>query len=56
MAREWLVDSTQIHESGEEEYFVDNIQINEDQPAAAPAGTVNPFTLGAINLLYGKVG
>ncbi|KKN09819.1 hypothetical protein LCGC14_1042920 [marine sediment metagenome] len=36
--REWLVDNTQVYESGEEEYFVNGVQINEDQAAAPAAG------------------
>ncbi len=36
--REWLVDNTQVYESGEEEYFVNGAQINEDQAAAPPTG------------------
>ena len=43
MARQWYVESQQIYEDGTEEYFVEAVQINEDQ-AAAPAGRTTKNT------------
>lgn len=40
--RQWLIDACQIYEEGEEEYFVDGVQFNEDQAAVTPVAN-NPW-------------
>ena len=54
---EWTVDGVLVHETTEQEWAVDGVQVVETTAAAPPAGgTVNPFSLGAVNLLAGKIG
>ena len=33
--RQWFNEGVQVHEEGEEEYFVEGLQLCEDQPAPA---------------------
>ena len=35
--RQWFVDGIQVYETGEEEYFVGEVQLCEDQGEAPPA-------------------
>ncbi len=39
--RQWFAEGVQVFETGEEEYFVEGVQLNEDQAAAPPAGTTS---------------
>lgn len=38
MARQWFINGVQVYETGEEEYFVEGVQLTEDQASAPPAG------------------
>ena len=41
--RQWFSEGVQVYETGEEEYFVEGVQLNEDQAdVAPPAPTLLP--------------
>ena len=44
--RQWLVEGVQIHETGEEEFVAEGVQLSEDQPAVAGAVTHNLLLMG----------
>ena len=54
--RQWFVDGVQIYETGEEEYFVLGVQVNEDQASGATAalsGTALTDTIDEADVVAG---
>ena len=49
MARQWFTEGVQVFEDGEEEFFIEGAQINEDQAAAV--GDVDHVAATAIEPL-----
>lgn len=46
--RQWFAQGVQVYETGEEEYFVQGLQVCEDQAAAPAGGGVNEVVGGSV--------
>ena len=45
--RQWLVENVQLFEEGEDEYHVENVQVNEGLTAGVTFGGPTTYHLGA---------
>lgn len=51
MARQWFAEGVQVFEEGEEEYFVEGVQFNEDQAAAVGVDHVAAIAIEPLGLV-----